>query len=177
MAESPSTGFPPVARGDARLLILGSLPGRRSIEAAEYYAHPRNAFWPIMRELYGIRGDYASRCEGLRRSGIALWDVLAASVRPGSLDSSIVRKDAQANDFVAFLEGHSAIDRIAFNGRTSEALFRRAVLPTLDAARFELIPLPSTSPAHAAMRPVTKCAVWGSMLRAGPGSGKTGGDR
>lgn len=177
MAEHRSTGFPPVSRLDARLLILGSLPGRRSIEAGEYYAHPRNAFWPIMRELYGIHGDYAARCEGLLEAGIALWDVLAASVRPGSLDSAIVKKDAQPNDFVTFLGAHSAIDRIAFNGRTSEALFRRSVLPALDAARYELIPLPSTSPAHAAMRPEKKCAVWGSMLRAGAVPAGTGGDR
>jgi len=177
MDHLPSSGLPPIARHDARLLILGSLPGRRSIDAAEYYAHPRNAFWMIMRALYGIRGDYASRCEALRQSGIALWDVLAASVRPGSLDSSIVRKGAQINDFTRFLKGHPAIDRIAFNGRASETLFRRLVLGSLDAGRYELIALPSTSPAHAAMRPDTKCAVWGSMLRAGPGSVEEGGDR
>ncbi len=177
MDEPASIGFPPIARPDARLLILGSLPGRRSIAASEYYAHPRNAFWPIMRELYGIRGDYASRCDGLRRAGIALWDVLAASVRPGSLDSSIVKKRSETNDFVKFFDEHPAVQRVAFNGRTAEALFCREVLPTLGVAHLELIPLPSTSPAHAAMTPDKKGEIWGSMLRADPGSAGTGEER
>ncbi len=85
----PSEGFPPVAGADARILVLGSLPGDRSISEQQYYAHPQNAFWPIMRELFGIEGDYSVRCKRLIENRIALWDVLHSSVRPGSMDSDI----------------------------------------------------------------------------------------
>ena len=78
-----SEGFPPVARADARVLVLGSLPGARSIAEQQYYAHPQNAFWPIMRELFRIDGSYASRCSQLLEHRVALWDVLQSSVRPG----------------------------------------------------------------------------------------------
>ncbi len=95
-----SVGFPPVARHDARLLILGSLPGQRSLQAAQYYAHPQNAFWRIMQEVTGAGGTYEQRCERLIANGIALWDVLAESVRPGSMDADIQMPSAEANDFI-----------------------------------------------------------------------------
>ena len=122
-----SEGFPPVARSDARVLILGSLPGRRSIAEQQYYAHPRNAFWAIMKALFGIEGDYEDRLEQLLDHRIALWDVLSCSVRPGSLDAQIKLDSACANDFATFLKGHADIRLIAFNGKKAEQLFDRFV--------------------------------------------------
>ena len=84
-----STGFAPVARHDARVLILGSLPGRRSLEAGEYYAHPQNAFWPIMTSLFAVTGDYHQRCEGLKEHRIALWDVLRKRHPPYSITAKV----------------------------------------------------------------------------------------
>ena len=92
---SLSQGFPPVAREDAQILVLGSLPGVRSIEMQQYYAHAQNAFWEIMRGLFAIEGDYAQRCQQLIEHRIAVWDVLQSSVRPGSLDADI-RMDSAA---------------------------------------------------------------------------------
>ena len=163
-AVEVSTGFPPVAASDAKVLILGSLPGRRSLEAAQYYAHRQNAFWRIMAELFGITGDYESRCEQLTQHRIALWDVLASSVRPGSMDADIRLEASQPNDFREFLSRHAEIARICFNGRKAEEIFRRYVVPGLIAAVPNLVSLPSTSPAYAAMAFDEKRDAWFEKL-------------
>ncbi len=160
----PSSGFPPIAAADARILILGSLPGQRSLLAAEYYAHRQNAFWRIMGALFAIAGNYESRCEQLTRNGIALWDVLANSVRPGSMDSDIRLDTAQPNDFAGFLSRHSQIERICFNGRKAEQMFAKLVVPELSMRRLELVSLPSTSPAYAAMSFDKKREIWADGL-------------
>jgi len=159
-----STGFPPVAAHDARVLILGSLPGRRSLEAAQYYAHRQNAFWHIMAELLRITGDYESRCEQLTHHGIALWDVLASSVRPGSMDADIRLAASMPNDFAEFLSEHAEITRICFNGRKAEEIFKRLVIPGLIKAGPKLVSLPSTSPAYAAMAFDEKRDAWSEGL-------------
>lgn len=161
---TPSEGFPPIARPDARILILGSLPGQRSIAEQQYYAHPQNAFWRIMQDLFGIEGDYASRCEQLVRQGIALWDVLHSSVRPGSLDASICLDSAVTNDFAAFFARHRDISLIAFNGRKAEQLFLRNVDDEVVGRRIAHVGLPSTSPAYAAMQFSGKLAAWRAAL-------------
>ncbi len=163
MAAIAAEGFPPIAAPDARILVLGSLPGDRSIAAQQYYAHPRNAFWPIMEVLYGIRGSYEERCDGLEAHRIALWDVLRSSVRPGSLDARIDLDTARANDFVAFLAAHRQLGRIVFNGRKAEQLFHRFV--ELPGSSIDLVGLPSTSPAYAAMPFSGKLEKWREALR------------
>lgn len=161
---SISTGFEPIARSDARVLILGSLPGQKSLEASQYYAHRRNAFWRIMADLYQAHGDYRNRCLALQDARVAVWDVLRHSVRPGSLDANIRMETAVANDFDGFFAAHPALSRIGFNGRKAEALFKRLVLPRLNCDVCELVLLPSTSPAHAALSFDKKLAIWRSML-------------
>jgi TDG/mug DNA glycosylase family protein len=159
----PSEGFPPVARPDARILVLGSLPGRKSIVASEYYAHPQNSFWRIMHELFRVAGDYEERCTGLSGSKLALWDVLRASVRPGSLDADIQRDSASANDFGSFLLTHERIELIGFNGKKAEQLFR-AMVPKEHYQNIRLVGLPSTSPAYAAMPFAGKLELWAAGL-------------
>jgi hypoxanthine-DNA glycosylase len=161
---APSAGFPPVARGDARVLVLGSLPGARSIDEQQYYAHPQNAFWPIMHELFGIGGDYASRCDQLRKHRVALWDVLRSSVRRGSMDADIQLGSAVANDFCGFLAEHTDIRLIAFNGKKAEQLFMRLVTLGEMASDIVLLGLPSTSPAYASMTFSGKLAAWRTAL-------------
>lgn len=160
----PSRGFAPIARRDARILVLGSLPSRRSLQDGEYYAHPRNAFWPIIAELTGVSGAYAARCAALTGHRIALWDVLESSERPGSMDAAIRRDTARANDFPAFFRSYFGIERICFNGRTAAQLFRKFVQPYADASGRQLLVLPSTSPAYAAMSFADKLKHWRSAL-------------
>ena len=164
IGDDASAGFPPIERADARILILGSLPGVRSIAEQQYYAHPRNAFWPIMNRLFGIEGDYASRCRQLTAQRIALWDVLASSVRPGSLDADIRLDSARVNDFETFFDRHPDIELIAFNGKKAEQLFARFVTATAMRDGVIRIGLPSTSPAYAGMPLSGKLTAWRAAL-------------
>lgn len=153
-------GFPPVARSDARILILGSLPGQRSIAEQQYYAHPQNAFWPIMKELFGVQGGYQDRLVQLLAHKIALWDVLHGSVRPGSLDGRIRLDSARANDFETFLRAHADIRLIVFNGKKAEQLFARFIDSNSVCHGVHRTGLPSTSPAYASMPFSGKLARW-----------------
>lgn len=118
-----------------------------------------------MGDLYGAGPDlaYRQRLSILVENGIALWDVIAACQRPGSLDSNIAKAGLETNDFAKFLEQHSAIDRIYFNGQKAAVLFRRKVVPTLDRS-YILTSLPSTSPANAGMTYAEKLVAW-SVLK------------
>jgi double-stranded uracil-DNA glycosylase len=161
--------FAPIADRKARTLILGSLPGRKSLEMQQYYAHPQNAFWKLMAALFewNPASSYAQRVRLLKKNHIAVWDVCAAAERPGSLDSAIVA--ATANDFATFFNEHPGIDRVFFNGRKSEDIFRRAVLPKLatEFPHITYVGLPSTSPAHAGMSFSKKLARWRAVRAAG----------
>ena len=157
--------FPPVSSADARVLILGSMPGKKSLQEKQYYALPQNAFWKIMGELAGAYPDlpYEKRLDALKDSGIALWDVLASCVRESSLDAHI-RKES-ANDFASFFAQHPHITHVFFNGAKAEQCFKKFVqckqpLPPLEFRR-----LPSTSPAHAGMRYEEKLKTWRAIRR------------
>ena len=128
-----SQGFSPVALADARILILGSMPGVASLEAVEYYAFPRNAFWKLMGDLFaaGPELGYLSRLDKLTANHIALWDVIGACHRPGSLDSAISKEGLATNDFNGFLAQHPHISHICFNGQKAAELFRKKVVPGL----------------------------------------------
>jgi len=162
-----STGFPPVEGSDASILILGSLPSQRSIAEQQYYGHPQNAFWRIMRELFGVAGEYRERCRQLVELRIALWDVLESSFRPGSMDADISLSEAKPNDFTAFFDVHQSIRLIVFNGRKAEELFGRFVVPSGIADNIPRVALPSTSPAYASLSFSGKVAAWRDALVGG----------
>jgi hypoxanthine-DNA glycosylase len=161
---TPSRGFPPIAGPDARVLILGSLPGQASLAAGQYYAQPRNAFWRIMGELFdaGPAVPYALRARRLIEQRVALWDVCEAAHRPGSLDAAIDLSSVVVNDFARFFREHREIVAVFTNGGTATRFYRRLVLPQIGPAAMALpvYPLPSTSPAHAAMRFEQKLERW-----------------
>lgn len=164
-----SVGLAEVARQDAQVLILGSLPGRISLERGEYYANPRNAFWGIMESLLDVSRElpYAVRLERLKERGIALWDVCQSACRPGSLDSQI--SGIVTNDFNVFFSHHPQVRLICFNGGKACQVYDRKVLPGL-ACNFAGIrhqQLPSTAPTHAAMPFKEKLRRWGEVVVAG----------
>lgn len=167
-ARAWAAGFPPVEPKRARVLILGSLPSAESIRRREYYAHPRNAFWPIMGELFGAGRElaYGARLGRLAARGVMLWDVLAAARRPGSLDSAIHPRKLEPNDLPALLARHPELEIIAFNGGAAEVLFRRHVAKACGDGLegVELVRLPSTSPAHAARSFAQKRGAWRNAL-------------
>lgn len=159
--------FPPISDREAEILILGSMPGEKSLEENQYYAHPRNLFWPMMELLFGIdaKAEYADRLEQLKKSRVALWDVLKCCEREGSLDVNI--KSEEANDLLAFLDSHKKINRICFNGQKSYAAFKKHVLKkhTELEQQYRLIILPSTSPANASIKKEEKIKRWNVILR------------
>jgi TDG/mug DNA glycosylase family protein len=110
--------FPPISDPASRVLILGSMPGKASLRAKQYYAHPQNAFWRIIAALFELDADapYELRVEALRENGIALWDVMKSCTRESSLDSDVVESSIVPNAFPSFLRAHPRIATICFNG-------------------------------------------------------------
>ena len=153
-----ANSFPPSVDGNARVLILGSMPGAESLRQQQYYAFRHNAFWRIMGELYSfpVETPYPERLEILKRHRIALWDVLAECERPGSLDSSI--RAPRPNDIADLVRKLPRLEKILCNGGAARSYLRR-FFPELDARQ-----LPSTSPAAARFSYAQKLAAWKAAL-------------
>jgi hypoxanthine-DNA glycosylase len=151
------SSFPPVVRPDTRVLVLGSLPGERSLAEGRYYAHPRNLFWrlagaAIGRELEAL--GYEARLEALLAAGIGLWDTVASARRAGSLDAAI--REAEHNPLAELAATLPELRAVAFNGARSAAIGTAL----LAGSGLALLPLPSSSPAYAAMPYAEKLRLW-----------------
>ena len=162
------TSFPPIETRHAKLLILGSMPSEKSLQQQQYYAHPRNAFWFIIQQLLRVEKklNYSQKRALLHQHHIALWDVLKSCQRQGSLDSAIINRSIQVNNFETFLNQHSSIKAIFFNGAKAEQEYLRRVLPNLT-KNFDTIHyqrLPSSSPAMATLTPTEKLSAWSSLV-------------
>jgi TDG/mug DNA glycosylase family protein len=155
---SVKAGMPPIARADARLFVLGSLPGDASLAACKYYAHPSNQFWRLLGDAIGEdlqRLDYPERLDRLAARRVGLWDVIGSATRPGSLDQAI--RDAAHNRIDRLLHEYPNLRVVAFNGSTAAAIGRRLIGQPPRPIR--LIDLPSSSAANT--RPVAdKGAAW-----------------
>ena len=153
---APLTGLPPVIARTTRLVVLGSFPGAASLAARQYYAHPRNHFWPILSALWGIELPalpYPERLAVLCRRGLGLWDVYAACRRDGSLDTSI--EDAAPNDLASLPLRAPRLQAIAHNG--GESARSMCTTRTLGLPVYRL---PSTSPANASWSFERKLQAW-----------------
>jgi hypoxanthine-DNA glycosylase len=156
-----SRSFAPIIYSDTKILILGSLPGKKSLELEQYYGHARNRIWKIMSHL--TSGDipitYQQKKEMLCKNKIGLWDVAHSAQREGSLDSNI--KDESPNDIERILDNYSSIKVIGFNGKKSEKMFYKYFI---EKPEFKYVPLPSTSPANMAISFEDICARWSQLF-------------
>ena len=162
MAKVVKHGLGPIAARNARLFILGSLPGDASLAAQRYYAHPTNQFWRLLGEVLVeplAELEYDARLERLASRGVGLWDVVASAERAGSLDGAI--RQAGHNPIERLLEEFPRLEAIAFNGGTASKVGRKLLGV---ASSVELIDLPSSSAAYT--RPFAeKAAVWRQLKR------------
>lgn len=165
MAECKS--FKPQITKASRILILGSMPGVKSLEALEYYAHPYNRFWKVMGHFCGadLYGEtYDTRIKTLLKCGFALWDVIGFCKREGSLDSAIT--DEVPNDILGLLEEYPNIETICLNGGKAYSAFKKHFPELLKSRKYKIYDLPSTSPANARFRLEGLIREWGKITNA-----------
>ncbi len=152
--------FPPVVAPDTRVLVLGSLPGERSLAAARYYAHPRNRFWYLMSSVIDVELEplgYEQRLAALLRARVGLWDTVASARRAGSLDAAI--REAEPNPLADLVGSLPHLRAVAFNGKTAA----RVGMPQLSGSKLALVALPSSSPANASVPLAEKENLWRSL--------------
>ena len=156
-----SHSFEPIIFHDTEILILGSLPGKKSIELNQYYGHPRNRFWKILSFLTKkeISNNYQIRKQFLKEIKVGLWDVAQSAQRKGSLDSNI--KDEIPNDVINLVQYYKSIKVIGFNGKKSESMYYKFFQP---APSLVHIPLPSSSPANMAINFDNICKKWAKLF-------------
>lgn len=158
-------GFEPIFPNQPVCMILGTMPSVISLEESFYYAHPRNAFWPILSDYFQLpiknTEQKATLC---KQSGILLWDVLSSCERQGSLDSAI--KQPEANDFEALFKNYPDLKAVCFNGKAAQSLFEKQVMKKQNIPN-DLIfySLPSTSPANAQLTFDNKREIWHQTLQ------------
>jgi hypoxanthine-DNA glycosylase len=155
-------GLPAVIGRETRVLVLGSFPGAASLAAAQYYAHPRNHFWPVLSAIWGVdlgALPYRARVAEVQRRGLGLWDIYGACRREGSLDTAI--EDAELNDFASLAKRAPLLRAVAHNGGESAR-----AMPQLRELGYDVLRLPSTSPANASWSFERKLAAWRAVFAA-----------
>ena len=154
-------GLPPVVGEKPGVLLLGSFPSEISLREGEYYANPRNQAWRLLGALFGAHAElaYRLRIEKLKARRVALWDVFESCQRKGSSDSAIDLRTATINDIPEFLKRHPTVRMIGLNGEKAFKAFKSR-FAALESPRLVIVPLPASSPAHAAMTFLEKVAKW-----------------
>lgn len=159
--EHTKTSFDPISTPETTILILGSMPGDKSIELGEYYGHSRNKFWKVISTITGndVPLSYSDKKNLLTKTNIGLWDIVHKATRPGSLDSAI--KDVEPNDLEGFIATHPNLKVIGFNGKKTQALFDKYFERK---SGIHYISLPSTSPANAGIHFDNLCEQWRQIV-------------
>jgi hypoxanthine-DNA glycosylase len=162
-------GLAPLYQPTAKILILGSMPGQASLDSQQYYGHPRNQFWPLLQQLFGIDAslEYSGRCQQALQAKVALWDVIGHCQRAGSLDSAIVGSSIRFNPLAELCQQLPDLQQIWLNGGKAAQSFRqyqRQQAPRWPDAGIIVHQLPSTSPAHASLTFAKKLLLWRQAL-------------
>jgi|SRR5690606_12226040 len=149
--------FQPIVPLGSKLLILGSLPGDRSLLENQYYAHPQNRFWKTLALLLGtsVPDGYNDRIGLLHKYHIALWDVCEMAVRKGSMDTDILQE--HPNKIDELIQDNPGIRTICFNGQKAQKLYDKYFERTVG---IRYVTLPSTSPANATFNQERLLASW-----------------
>ena len=160
------SGLEPAGSSAPRVLVLGSMPGALSLDRQAYYAHPRNRFWWLMEQVFGIpvTAPYGERLQQLESHGVALWDVLHHCERVGSLDRDIVPASEVANDIVGYLRERPSLTRVVLNGTKSERSFRKHVQVKTLGRALDVRSVSSTSPANATISATDLLQEWRTAL-------------
>ena len=158
---SACKSFAPIADEDSRILILGSMPGIKSLEQQEYYAHPQNRFWRLLALLLQeeVPQDYAAKQALLHKHHVALWDTLGYCERDGSLDSNI--KNEAPNAVVELAGELPHLQAVVCNGGAAFKKYFAKKMPE----RVQVFYLPSTSPANARLRLENLAEHWQVILQ------------
>ena len=161
IAADTKTSFDPISNDETTILILGTMPGDKSLELGEYYGHPRNRFWKIISTITNndLPLTYSDKKALLLKTKIGIWDVAHKAIRKGSLDSAI--EDEEPNDLDSFMSKHKNLKVIGFNGTKSEALFDKYFDRKCD---IKYISLPSSSPANTGVNFDNICKLWRQIL-------------
>ncbi|RVU42098.1 DNA-deoxyinosine glycosylase [Rheinheimera riviphila] len=162
-------GLAPLYQPNAKVLILGSMPGQASLDSQQYYGHPRNQLWPLLQQLFGVDAslDYPSRCQQALAAKVALWDVIGNCQRQGSLDSAIVGSSIRFNPLVELCQQLPDLQKIWLNGGKAVQSFRqyqRQQSTSWPDSTITVHELPSTSPAHASLTFAAKLELWRQAL-------------
>jgi len=155
-------GLAPIVDADTRLIVLGSFPGVASLQAQQYYGHPRNHFWPLLAALWGVdlaAMAYRQRLAEARRRGLGLWDIYASCRREGSLDQAI--EEPELNDLASLRRRAPLLQAVAHNGGESARAMK-----SVAALGYTVLRLPSTSPANASWSFDRKLAAWRAAFTA-----------
>ena len=162
--KEKSEGLLPIEKEDSEILVLGTLPGKKSLELGEYYSNPSNKFWDILSEIYKkpIPTSYKEKIEWLHKQKLALWDILKAAIRNGSLDNNI--QHPEANDIIGFISAHPHLRMIVFNGSKSQEYFNNYIGNTSIPIGIKLLTLPSTSSANTHLTFNEKVKQWSKIL-------------
>ena len=159
-ASQRKSSFPPVVAPDTRVLVLGSLPGEKSLAVRRYYAHPQNRFWHLIGKVIGGALeplDYDQRLAALLEAKVGLWDTVASAHRPGSLDAAI--REAEHNPLADLAASLPQLRAVGFNGQASAKIG----MPQLAGTGLALVPLPSSSPANASIPLAEKERAWSAL--------------
>lgn len=165
VTDTMSVGLEPVVDSESKYLILGTLPGKVSLQTQHYYANSSNYFWRIISGIFdeAIPNSYEGKLNVLKRHHIALWDVLKSADRESSLDSDI--KNPSVNDILGFISVHPNLKVVGFNGKEAEDYFRRFVGIHNLPENIRVVSLPSSSSSNTHLKLDGKISLWNSMFK------------